>query len=478
MQRVSWTEEMYRIIEVDSDYEPNLSRSIDFCAPEARPVLVHTAQRAIDHGESFDLELPFITTKGNRLWVHMIGHARQHNGKTFKVLGAFQDITERKKAEQELQKLQKLDSIGILAGGIAHDFNNMLGAMLGYTNLAQLDIADKDKTLDYLASIQNAISKATHLTQQLLTFSTGGTPVKELIDLKELIKEATGFALTGSNVKAEHRLGEDLLSVNADKGQMGQVIGNIVINANHAMPSGGTIKILAENVCLEKGNKLALKEGKYVKMAIQDKGIGIPEEDLTNIFDPFFTTKAKGHGLGLSTAYSIIKNHDGTITVDSDLGVGTTFEIYLPASQKQAFADKETEKAFVSGNGKILVMDDDEDMRESISKLLTVIGYEAVEAKDGAEGIKLYKAAMKSSSPVDVAILDLTVRGGMGGKETMKKLLKIDPDAKAIVLSGYSNDDVLGNYRKYGFKGAIPKPCDQLKLTKTISWLIEKKKGS
>ncbi|MFC1461713.1 ATP-binding protein, partial [Verrucomicrobiota bacterium] len=391
-------------------------------------------------------------------------------GKVF--VAVHTDITERKHMEEELRKMQKLESLGKLAGGIAHDFNNMLGAISGFGNMAQMDIADKRKALEHLGSIQKTVSMATRLTQELLTFSRGGAPVKRLVSLKELIKESTECALSGSKVTAKYRFDEDLLSLKADKGQIGQAIHNLVANADHAMPDGGTISIYAGNVRLQKGNKLTLKRGEYVKIKVKDKGIGIPKKHLKNIFDPFFTTKSTCRGLGLSTAYSIIRNHNGNIIVDSEPGVGTTFEIYLPASQRKARMERKRKKAFMSGKGKILIMEDYDNIRITVSDFLARMGYDVVQARDGDEAIEIYKAAIESSSPVDVAILDLIIDGGMGGKETIKKLLETDPDVKAIVISGYSDDDVLANYAKYGFSASFPKPFDLLELSKAIFRLI------
>lgn len=422
-------------------------------------------------------EVKNIKKDGTPFWCYANVGAFDHYeyGKVF--VAVHTDITERKHIEEELQKMQKLESLGRLAGGIAHDFNNVLGAISGFCHLAQLNMADKEKVLEHLNGIQKTVSRATHLARELLTFSRGGIPVKKLINVKELIKESTEFALSGSRVTAKYRFDKNLLSVNADKEQIGQAIQNLVMNADHAMPDGGTISIYAGNVGLQKGNRSALKQGKYVKIKIEDKGIGIPEEHLKNIFDPFFTTKPTHQGLGLSTAYSIIRNHNGNIKVDSKPGVGTTFEIYFPASQKKALTERKKKKGFIAGEGKILVMDDSDDIRATITDFLTHMGYDVVQAKNGDEAIKLYKAAMESSSPVDVALLDLIVHGGMGGKETIKRLLETDPDVKAIVISGYSNDDVLANHANYGFSGSVSKPFDLFKLSKTISRLIGVRKN-
>ena len=277
--------------------------------------------------------------------------------------------------------------------------------------------------------------------------------------------------LRGSKSICEFSISEDLWPVEVDIGQISQVINNIVINANQAMPEGGTIQVAAENLIIDDRQSLSLKPGRYIRISISDQGIGISEKYTSKIFDPYFTTKQEGSGLGLATTFSIIKKHDGHITVESQPGVGTTFQIYLPASDK-AVPEKEEVK-LIKGRGRILVMDDEASLRKMIGKMLKKLGYEAEFAKDGAEAVEMYQAAWEAGEPYDAVILDLTVPGGMGGKECVKKLLETDPDVKAIVSSGYSEDQVLANYQEYGFKGVIPKPYDSLSLGKVLREVIK-----
>jgi PAS domain S-box-containing protein len=383
------------------------------------------------------------------------------------------NITERKRMEEELLKVEKLESVGLLAGGLAHDFNNILTIIMGNISLAKTDLARGDDPSELLTEAERASKRAQTLTRQLLTFAKGGAPVKETASIKDILKESCSFVLRGSKSRCEFSLREDLFPGEVDVGQISQVINNIVINANQAMPKGGIIQVAAENLIIDNGHGLPLKPGRYIRISIKDQGTGIAEKHLSNIFDPYFTTKQEGSGLGLATTYSIVKKHDGYITVESKLGEGTTFHIYLPASEK-AVPEKEEIK-LIKGQGRILVMDDEVALKKMIGRMLRKLGYESEFAKDGAEAIRMYKAAKKSEKSYDAVILDLTIPGGMGGKDTVKKLLEIDPEVKAIVSSGYSDDPVLANFQEYGFKGMMPKPFETLSLSKVLHEVLEGK---
>ncbi len=387
----------------------------------------------------------------------------------------FRDITSSKKMEDEILKGQKLDSVGVLAGGIAHDFNNILTAILGNTNLADiyLDSNDFDKVHKTHKNIETATIMAKGLTQQLLTFSKGGEPVKKTFTIAKHIKEASNFAVRGSNVKCEFDMPDNLWMVNADEGQLNQVINNLVLNAVHAMPEGGSLKVVAENITKISVNLTnSLKQGKYVKFSFTDSGIGIKEEHCKKIFDPYFTTKQKGSGLGLASSYSIIKKHDGLITVESEFGIGTTFSIYLPASIEKPKTVDTQEKKIVTGKGRVLVMDDNEGIRFMTSQSLGYLGYDVEVAKDGKEAIELYKKSIDTNEPFDLFILDLTIPAGMGGEEAIKEIHKIDDKAKAIVFSGYSNDQAFVNYKKYGFNGFLTKPFEINELSEIVQKVI------
>ncbi|MHB9133205.1 MAG: hybrid sensor histidine kinase/response regulator [Armatimonadota bacterium] len=380
----------------------------------------------------------------------------------------FRDITSRRRVEQELRKADKLESIGILAGGIAHDFNNILTAIVGNLSLAKLNIVPEDPIYQRVEDAEKASMRARDLTQQLLTFSKGGAPIKRMCSITELLAEVSSFALLGSNVKCERQFQDGIWPVEVDEGQISQVISNMIINANQAMVSGGVITISIENQEIEEQEPLPLVPGSYVKITIADQGIGVPPENLAKIFDPYYTTKSMGSGLGLATSYSIIQHHGGCIHVTSELGVGTTFSIYLPASPSGYLPAFEKEEAPLISKGKVLVMDDEEIVREVVVNMLNALGYEASGAHNGEEALNLYEQSYLAGHPFDVVIMDLTVPGGLGGKETVKLLLEIDPHARAIASSGYSNDPVMARCQEYGFCAGIAKPYKLVDLARVL----------
>jgi nitrogen-specific signal transduction histidine kinase/ActR/RegA family two-component response regulator len=391
------------------------------------------------------------------------------------------DITDRKRAEEELQRAEKLESLGILASGIAHDFNNILLSLCGNTQLAAMEAAPESHMAELLAESLKACTRARGLAQQLLTFARGGAPIKKTASIAELIQDCAKFALHGSNVGCDFEIAEQLWPVDIDEGQISQVIHNLVINADQAMPEGGVIKISAENMVIDSDDGAhhpTLEDGDYVRISIQDEGIGIPSEHLTKIFDPYFTTKQRGSGLGLASSYSIVKRHDGHLGVQSHAPVGTTFEVYLPASKASVEPEESEEAECAAGNGKILFMDDEEQLRALAGKLLKHLGYRVEGASDGAEAIEAYRKAMASGEPFAAVILDLTVPGGMGGKAAVKELLEIDPDVVAIVSSGYSNDTIMANYRHYGFSGVIAKPYQLEELAEALHTVTSMKPPS
>lgn len=368
------------------------------------------------------------------------------------------DISERKQMEAQLQQAQKLEAVGVLAGGIAHDFNNILTAILGNITLARMYSEPGNKAYERLEDAEKASLRARDLTRQLLTFARGGSPVKTTAHICEVIQDACSFGLRGSNVRCEMYIADDLWPVEIDIGQISQVIHNLVINADQAMPDGGIIRVRAQNVIVEKSDERPLEPGRYVEITVQDHGLGIDKEHLPKIFDPYFTTKQMGSGLGLATVYSIIKNHQAQINVESEVGKGTTFCIDLPASRKEVAKKSREEQRPFSGKGRILVMDDEEMVRRIVGQMLSLLGYDADYAHDGAQALGLYRSNLEAGTPFDAVIMDLTIPGGMGGKETIKKLLELDPDVKAIVSSGYSNDPIMSDYRTHGFKAVIVKP--------------------
>jgi PAS domain S-box-containing protein len=390
-------------------------------------------------------------------------------------MGIIRDITEYKDMEKEREKADRLESLGILAGGIAHDFNNFLTGILGNISLAKLHLNPQDEAYEVLQESERAAQSARSLTQQLLTFSKGGSPVKVNIDVEDLIRSSANFVLSGSNVRCNFEFSEDCWGVKADKGQITQVFNNLILNADQAMPEGGVITVRGENRMVKKEKGLPLSNGEYVMIEIRDKGIGMPKDVLSKIFDPFFTTKQKGSGLGLSTVFSIIRRHEGCITVQSELGKGTSFFVYLPAVYKEKIKHKEKREEIVKGKGKILIMDDKSFVRSAAEKALKLFGYEVEGVADGTEVLTLYKEEMEKGRPFDLIILDLTIPGGMGGEDTLKKLREINPEVKAIVSSGYSDDPVMSEYKKYGFNAIVTKPYQYEELCEVVRKVIGKK---
>jgi len=441
---------------------------------KTRDVIENPAMETLREGSTLNLSnrILLLTKDGIETPVeYTVAPIRDDKGNILGAVLIFRDITEKWRVEEERLKTSKLESISTLAGGIAHDFNNILTAIIGNISLAKMSVDRETEVFERLAGAEKASLRAKNLTQQLLTFSKGGAPIKKTAAIGELIKDSASFTLRGSNVRCEFSIPEDLWPVEIDEGQMYQVIQNLVINAQQAMPEGGIIWLRAENILVGAGGarqRLPLPDGEYVKISLEDQGIGIPEEHLLKIFDPYFTTKQRGSGLGLATAYSIVKRHDGYLTVESKLGVGTQFHIYLPASQQQLLTKKPMEEKPLAGKGKVLVMDDEEIIKEVTSRMLDYLGYEVNFARDGAQALDLYKKARESGKPFDVIILDLTIPGGMGGREVIKKLTEIDPQVKAIVSSGYSADPIMANFRQYGFCGVITKPYKIEELSETL----------
>ncbi len=465
-----------KLFGIDETYSRSFDTWLALVHPDDRKMMRdYYRNEVLGQGGTFDKEYRIIryNDKAER-WVHGLGKLEfDVKGRPLKMRGTVQDVTDRKKMEEQLHQSQKLEAIGALAGGIAHDFNNLLQGVFGYISMAKIAQDDKERSLAMLEQAEKALHMSVNLTTQLLTFSRGGKPVKKKIPLQSVIENSVRFALSGSMADYRIKIDTDLWHAEADEGQIGQVIQNIVLNADQAMPLGGTIMIVAKNVRVPKEGMARLpKEGKYVEITVQDNGIGISDEYLSKIFDPYFTTKAKGSGLGLATCYSIIKNHGGVIHVSSKVGKGTTFYVYLPAVE----AEKETlqlleSSPFVRG-GKILIMDDEEMIRNIAEEMIKTLGHEIELAEHGEEAIEKYKAAMESGNPFDIVILDLTIRGGMGGRETIDRLLAVNPKIMAIVSSGYSDDAVVSDYHKYGFSARLTKPYKLEELRNMLNKLL------
>ncbi len=382
------------------------------------------------------------------------------------------DITDSRRMEREILKTQKLESIAILAGGIAHDFNNLLTGIVGNISIAKMIAPAEGKLTKLLDKAEKASFRASKLTKQLLTFARGGAPVKSISSVGEVVRESATFALRGSKVSCEFDIPGNLWSCEVDEGQIGQVISNLIINAEQAMPNGGMITVTCENFILDKDCPLPLPEGRYLKIHVKDQGEGIPKELLQNVFDPFFTTKKTGVGLGLTTTYSIIKRHDGLITVDSAPEAGTSFTIYLPASDVVLQEEKDQEHPLPERSKKLLVMDDEDLILEIAENMLQSLGHEVQCVRDGAQAVDAYRLAIETGKPFDAVIMDLTIPGGMGGKEAVRKLIELDPKVKAIVTSGYSNDPIMAEYTKWGFSGILVKPYRLEELCRSLNEII------
>ncbi len=421
-----------------------------------------------------DFERTFHRRDGSEFWGHMTGrHLLDPAGATRGLIGVLTDITRRKQAEAALQRTQKMDSIATLAGGIAHDFNNLLQGVFGSISMARLSLDRKDKALAMLQQAEQALQASVNLSNQLLTFSKGGKPVKAVIELQPVIENAVKFALSGSRIEHVLTLENALPAVEADAGQITQVLQNIVLNADQAMPLGGRIEISVRSRPTPGLPDLGLPSaGDVVEISVKDSGTGIPEEHLPRIFDPYFTTKEKGSGLGLATSHSIIINHGGAITVRSELGRGSTFTIYLPATAKRPDAAQPAVRHETGRKGRILLMDDEPVVRMVSSDLLRELGHEVLCAGDGTEAVARYREAKEAGTPFDVVILDLTVRGGMGGAEALQLLRSLDPQVRSIVSSGYSDDSVLANYRDLGFKAFLQKPYQIEELDAVLQGLL------
>jgi PAS domain S-box-containing protein len=400
------------------------------------------------------------------------------NGTVLGAVVVIRDMSERIKIEHELQKASKLESVGTLAGGIAHDFNNLLMSILGNISLAKLSLRPETRAFSQLLEAEKASLLAKGLTQQLLTFAKGGQPVKKPVRLVPILENATQLILRGGRIQSAFRFPNDLWDLYADESQLNQAFHNLILNAQQAMPQGGTLDIEAENFSttdLLNTPGLPLENHPHVRIRIKDTGCGISKEHLSRIFDPYFTTKSFGSGLGLATTYSIITSHNGHMEVTSTVGTGTIFTVYLPASSIRARIPTPPTSDLRLGQGKILVMDDEEAIRLLLEQMLIHLGYTVEVTQNGEEAIERYAKAQDLGQPFSAVILDLTIPGGLGGKDTIQRLRLLDPKVKAIVSSGYSNDPVLSHYHTYGFQGMVAKPFRLDELSEALYQVLSKR---
>jgi len=419
---------------------------------------------------------------GSWLWVEInYTSTRDTDGAVTGFHGISREITERKEREKELLKIEKLESLGALAGGIAHDFNNILTGIMGNISFAQMFLDAAHKSYKPLIEAEKASVRAGELAHQLLTFARGGEPVKKVTSLQHLVNETVSLFLRGSNVKGTIEIPDSIHAIEADEGQMNQAFHNIIINATQAMPEGGALTVTAENETLYNTNGMNLPGGRYVRLSFADTGCGISDGDLKRIFDPYFTTKSNGYGLGLASVHSIVSRHGGHIGVNSVVGKGTTFTIHLPSLGETCSKRQTDSVTQTSGNhsgGSILLMDDEEMIRDMTADMLEYLGYQVATCDNGAEAIARYTSALESGTPFSAVIMDLTIPGGMGGKEAAGQILAIDPKACLIVSSGYSNDPIMSDYSAYGFHGAIAKPYKMTEFGQLLSSMLATKDAS
>ena len=385
----------------------------------------------------------------------------------------FRDVTEKRKMEDEAQRMEKLEAVGILAGGIAHDFNNILTGIMGALSLARMLIEPGHQAEEMLREAEEQSLRARDLTGQLLTFSRGGDPVRVAASVEATVRETISFVLRGSPVKGNFRFPADLHAARVDLNQIGRVIHNLALNALQAMPEGGVLEVSAENITIGKKSSIPLAPGEYIQLSVRDTGTGIPPEHLSRIFDPYFTTKNTGSGLGLAATYSIVKHHEGYITVDSGLGQGTVFHVYLPAVDAPAELTENT-TGVLRGHGRVLVMDDEESVRRVVTKMAELLGYTMESVDDGLQAVERYREAAERGERFDAVIMDMTVPGGMGGAEASALIREFDPEARIIVSSGYSTSPVMGNYTSHGFSGVLRKPYRMEEVGAALREAMEK----
>jgi len=499
-RKTFWTKGVYDIIGLEARKEPpGVDEHLDFFPTEHRKTMEDAYGRTARGGAPFDLELPVNTLTGEHLWCRIQGEAVTVNGKCIKMRGVFQDITEKRRMEQALARARRLESMGILAGGLAHDYNNLLSMILGNISMAKDGMGSRGSIADFLDDAEEATLKAKDLTHRLMTLSKGSGFYKKIRSVKDSLEicadEISGFSTCTCNIS----LDGNLWPVEHDASQLKYAIRNVLENGIEAMPKGGVLTLKAENVVIQNDHRnldLPKNSGDYIKISVSDQGVGIPRENLARVFDPYFSTKEmgseKGMGLGLAIAHAIVKKHDGHISIHSKRGSGTTVQIYLPAkgaedhshftnpthaetSSTQMKPSSKSENGPMAdnrGGKRVLVMDDEEMLRQLAMQMLKRLGYEGVAVKDGNEAILQYESAMKSGDNFDAVILDLTVKGGMGGREAVKALLRMDPNVRAIVSSGYHNDPALKAYEDYGFCGAMPKPYQKDDLERVLSGVL------
>ena len=484
-----WDIELQRMVYVSPAYErlwggdakKLINNHFDWLTvvvPEDRSRVENLFLKRLD-GTSLDTEYRVRDAHNDIRWVHNRTYSlKDGSEKSTRIIGLAQDVTERKKWEEERVRGAKLESLGLLAGGLAHDFNNLLTAILGQLSLAKYEIDATHPLFVRLAEAEQASLRAQDIAGQLLTFSKGGVPLKDVVSLGEILEENVRLVLAGSTVRPVFNKEEDLWSVNVDLGQICQVLHNLVINARQAMKNGGECVVEAKNVSKDEGERLShshqltASHDQWILIAVQDRGIGISKENLPKVFDPYFTTKSTGSGLGLATSYSIIRNHGGVLWAESEVGIGSRFSFLLPALPPEKHLLPSRKKEIKFGQGNILIMDDEAQIRNVLGEMVQTCGYSFQAVPDAEQALRVFRQAHDNKKPFSAVILDLTIPGGPGGKEVVKEMLALDPHLRAIVVSGYSNDPVLANYEDYGFKGRVAKPFNLVDLSLVLNSVL------
>ncbi|MFZ4437934.1 MAG: PAS domain-containing protein [Syntrophales bacterium] len=481
--RLIWSDEIYRIFGLQpQEFGATYEAFLDAIHPDDRAAVDAAYSSSLREGrDSYEIEHRVVRKHTNDVrYVHeRCEHVRDASGRIVRSVGMVHDITARKQMEEELLRAQKLESLGVLAGGIAHDFNNLLGVVQGYMDLVLTDLPPGHVSRQLLLTAMQSVSQTKDLTSRLITFSKGGGPIKEIFDVAAIIREAVQRTVKGTKVRVNFDFREALWPAEVDDLQMKQVFNHLTKNAVEAAPEGGILTIQAENALLPSGGVLDLQAGAYLKITFTDEGIGIHEEHLAKIFDPYFSTKSlaaqNGLGLGLAVCYSVLKSHDGHITVQSLPGKGASFVLYIPARPELAKGKdikKTTSTAPRVGPVRVLIMDDDPQARELMRAYLERMDYEVTDVQHGQEAIDAYRKALESDTPFDLALLDLKVRQGMGGDIALKRLLAIAPTIKAILVSGYVDDPVMLNYADHGFQGALRKPFTREEMKSLVEKVL------
>jgi PAS domain S-box-containing protein len=444
---------------------------VEWTAPHDLARNAEAVRECIQRGFVRDLQIDYVHRDGTLVPV-LINATLTEVAGARRIITIIRDMSDRKRLEAELLRSEKLRSVGVLAGGIAHDFNNILTAILGNVSLLQATLGGDRRASEHLDEVERASLRARELTRQLLTFSHGGDPVRKPFSPEALLRESATLALRGRGSACEFVIAPELPPLDGDEGQIGQVVRNLVINASQAMNGAGTVVVSAKERSLRGGELATLAAGNYVSISVADSGSGIRAEHQARIFDPYFTTKSEGRGLGLAVSHSIVTNHGGAITVDSQPGLGTRFTIHLPVAKQAEAPPPLPTPGPVHGRGHVLIMDDEASVRQVAGKIVAVLGYEVTLARDGREAIELWRRARQGGHPIDVAIMDLTVPGGMGGRDAMRELLALDPAAKGIVSSGYSDDPVMAHHRDHGFGDVLAKPYRVSDVSRVLSAML------